>query len=110
MRPFYGARAAGRRSPVADLPPIAVGGSPAVEPGAVFPLEFHGPPAERDLWERVIRPDIGESVLRVVVRVADARVVVVRGVGRPGVRWHLGRAAIVQAGDRRGAERRRVGT
>src|SRR5439155_8127073 len=71
--------------PVFQPPPILLGRGLAEVPVAVFPLELDRTPAERNLRERVNRPNVRPGVIRIGRRIRHARVIVVRGVGRPSV-------------------------
>src|SRR5262249_13973331 len=56
-------------SPVAEPPPVVLGGHLAEPPVAVVPLQLHRPPARRHLREGVARPDVRPGLVRVSGRV-----------------------------------------
>src|ERR1043166_4805264 len=70
--------------PVTHSPPVVNGRVAAEPPVPVFPAQRHRAPAKRHARERVERADERERLVRIEVRIGDARVIVVRGGGRPG--------------------------
>src|SRR5262249_50000423 len=95
--------------PVAALPPDDFVAAPPVVPVPVVPLQLHGPPAQGDLGEGVDGADERPGAVGVGVGVGDARVVVVGGVGRPGVGRHVGRGEAVGPWHRPAENRGRLG-
>src|SRR5260370_33968565 len=73
------------RLPVSQPPPIIMVGVPAIPPVAVFPGQLDRSPAKRNLGEWIGGSNERPGLVRILVRIGHAGVVVVWGVGGPGV-------------------------